>query len=444
MATFLEDTFTDANKELSLHTGENATWVEHSLSTGEASVTNNRCRTGTVPAIYYGAPAPGSADYWAEVVFDVLTAARRNAFAIRHSTTADTCYRVMWRPADALLRLYKRVEGVETELGNTALTAEVGVSRTVRLEAVGTTIKVYVDGVEKISKTDSSITAAGRVAIHNRDENQTASAGIQIGSIKAELVGAETKSGAATVTGGGSATATGSKIGQSAPTITGGGSSVAVGAKRSQTTASASTGGSALAEGTGKRQGSASATGGGAAALSGAKGAQGAASATGGGAASASGTRTEEESASEGTGAVTGGGSATASGRKVVRTTTLISGGGALTATGQSRRRAATAITGGGATAAAGSSARRGSGLGRGGGFVVVVGSSGRITEALVTGGGAATAVGSRVQSGVAALPWHEAALSQGTTGAIEGEKTGLMVGAARRGDPRPPVRSTP
>ncbi len=61
-------------------------------------------------------------------------------------------------------RLYKVVSGSYTSLGS--YTENIGTTtKTLKLEMNGTAIKVYVDGVQRISVTDSSITANGRAGV---------------------------------------------------------------------------------------------------------------------------------------------------------------------------------------------------------------------------------------------------------------------------------------
>ena len=70
------------------------------------------------------------------------------------------------------MTLYKRVAGAETYLGDVAASqAASGATVTVKLEAIGTAIKVYVGGVEKISATDSAI-ASGKPGLHAFTGNQ--------------------------------------------------------------------------------------------------------------------------------------------------------------------------------------------------------------------------------------------------------------------------------
>ncbi len=65
-----------------------------------------------------------------------------------------------------ILYLYKRIAGANTYLGDSGSSVlAVDTTGTIKLEAIGTAIKVYVGGVQKISVTDSAITS-GKPGLH--------------------------------------------------------------------------------------------------------------------------------------------------------------------------------------------------------------------------------------------------------------------------------------
>ena len=64
-------------------------------------------------------------------------------------------------------RLLKKVAGSFTELATSNFTWTRGTSVNVRFSVSGTTIKVFADGVEKISVTDSSITGPGGIGFRS-------------------------------------------------------------------------------------------------------------------------------------------------------------------------------------------------------------------------------------------------------------------------------------
>jgi len=76
-----------------------------------------------------------------------------------------------WEQADTSWNLVKYSGGFKTYLdyvtGQPALTA--GQAYRLKLEMIGTTLNLYVDGVLKVTATDSSITAAGKAGIMDGD-----------------------------------------------------------------------------------------------------------------------------------------------------------------------------------------------------------------------------------------------------------------------------------
>ena len=71
------------------------------------------------------------------------------------------------------IRIFKRVSGTFTQLGsNVDITWTRGVSKTIRFQASGTTIQVFVDGVSQLSVTDSAIAGPGGVGMRNSTSGQ--------------------------------------------------------------------------------------------------------------------------------------------------------------------------------------------------------------------------------------------------------------------------------
>lgn len=168
---FLTDTFTDTDNDAldSAHTGEiGATWTEHSsVNTGDAIITSNRIRsTGANASIHYASGLPSSADYYVEtVIFQAGSTIVGFGPAGRIQTGANTCYFARYISASTRWELFKTVAGASTSLGTFTHTTANSASYTIRLQMIGTAIKVYKDGVEIISATDGDITAAGRAGI---------------------------------------------------------------------------------------------------------------------------------------------------------------------------------------------------------------------------------------------------------------------------------------
>ena len=191
-AHFVRDYFcNESGVALTSHTGElGATWANHgSYGSGVFTVNSTgRVRCSTATACAYASATPSSADYSVIAPFRVLSAAGKPGINARLNTAADTMYGVDWDGATGTVRLYKIVAGVLTSLGTYSLTVTVGQTHWIRLSCVGTAIKVYVDGTERISATDSAISAAGKVGMR-ADTTSGSTAGIHVAGIFAALDG---------------------------------------------------------------------------------------------------------------------------------------------------------------------------------------------------------------------------------------------------------------
>lgn len=167
MTTFLNDTFTGADgTNLESHTGETgALWTVHPSFVGSAKIATNRIHTNGALRAYYASGVPASADYDVEAVMFIKSHVNAGGPCGRMSTTADTSYSVRMGTdgTNNLAQLVKIVAGVVTALGTAVATgvADNGFV-TLRLQMRGSTIKMFVGGVEKTSATDTDITAAGR------------------------------------------------------------------------------------------------------------------------------------------------------------------------------------------------------------------------------------------------------------------------------------------
>jgi hypothetical protein len=158
----LPQTFTGSNG--TLLTALDALWVNHAAVTGLLEVQSNK-------AVVRGTPAasgmclydvqPASADYAVFANFQhTATAGEICGVVGRSDKTVSTFYHA--RKNNGNLQLYKFVNGTATQLGSdvaSGYTANTSVE--LRLDMVGSTIRVLWGGVQKISVTDTSITAIG-------------------------------------------------------------------------------------------------------------------------------------------------------------------------------------------------------------------------------------------------------------------------------------------
>lgn len=168
---FASDSFTDTpGVALASHSPEvGGPWVKHpSYASGALVVSDaNRARANNAnPACYYLSAAPTTADYDVEAVIFVASNLSNILVAGRISTGADTMYAARYTLSGGVWQLVRIVAGVVTPIGATfaqALTATQLL--TARLSMRGSTIKMFIDGVERASVVDANITATGRAGL---------------------------------------------------------------------------------------------------------------------------------------------------------------------------------------------------------------------------------------------------------------------------------------
>lgn len=167
MPTFASDSFASANgTELSAH---NANWKKPTGFSASAQIANGRLRpSSTSSPVYYYDVAPGSADYSVSADITRLSSGDSNmGLLARASATANTHYRVISGSPDAFVTLGKFVGGGFTVIGSADAGLSVGNTSNVRLELIGSSLKIYINGSKTpvASYTDSSITAAGYAGV---------------------------------------------------------------------------------------------------------------------------------------------------------------------------------------------------------------------------------------------------------------------------------------
>ena len=167
MPTFASDSFGSANgTELSAH---NANWKKVPGFSASAQIANGRLRaSSTSSPVYYYDVAPGSADYSVSAIFEVLSNSDSAiGFLARVSATTATHYRTIPNYPVGYVTLGKFVGGNFTVLGSAYAGIAIGVSVNVRLELIGSALKLYINesATPAASYTDNSITAAGYAGV---------------------------------------------------------------------------------------------------------------------------------------------------------------------------------------------------------------------------------------------------------------------------------------
>jgi len=176
VAFLITDTFTDTDGvELSLHTLDTGeSWVEHGSSGSTLRILSNRLQTnatGTGEIYYYVAVDPGTADYSVQAtignnagiflptgILGRVDTAVRTYYIVRAVVTTFPFPASNWF-------LQRVVNGTVTSLGSFSGDNPTTADRVALLEMTGTTIRLLIDGVQRISVVDGGITANGRAGI---------------------------------------------------------------------------------------------------------------------------------------------------------------------------------------------------------------------------------------------------------------------------------------
>ncbi len=188
MTQLAYDSLTDAEGvSLQNHTGENGlTWTKHANSAPSIPFTNaNRLRAGGT-GFAYCSIILASADYKVTgKIYAASTATTTMGVIGRVATDATTFYAALYDRAIAGWQLAKFVSGTQTNLGSYSQAMAAGAGADVTLWMEGSTIKLLVNGVERVSTTDASITAAGRAGVRCSGSGSN-TAGMQLDSFTLE------------------------------------------------------------------------------------------------------------------------------------------------------------------------------------------------------------------------------------------------------------------
>jgi lysophospholipase L1-like esterase len=171
MSQFVLDTFTGTDADnLTIdpagsnvqHVGETgATWTGGS----NLWLLSNRVY-GLPNGMAYASGVPASTEYDVTIPIFVKSLVGDVGVVARLDTGTLTTYYLAWYEfGNARWALWKNVAGTFTLLGSFGQTLTVGQTYTLKLQVREAAKKVFVDGVERISSTDNTITAAGRVGI---------------------------------------------------------------------------------------------------------------------------------------------------------------------------------------------------------------------------------------------------------------------------------------
>jgi hypothetical protein len=169
---FVQDSFTEgATVPLTSHTGEvGASWTLHPASAAgaQAAVDGASGRVFANSAAFgllYAAGQPANADYDVSATLWVASVRGSAGITGRLDPVANTYYTGLYRTALGGWELARIVNGTWTTLGTASQTLTPGQSYALRLELRGSSLKLYVNGTQRIAATDGAITAAGRAGL---------------------------------------------------------------------------------------------------------------------------------------------------------------------------------------------------------------------------------------------------------------------------------------
>lgn len=187
---FLLDTFRGTDDtEITSRGGEIGTWAYHIYGpSGGAIIHSNRACRGTGTFVLKSSSGAVSADYVITGQFYIVSNAGATGIYGRVGND-ETWYELdlTWNGSTQELNLYKAVSGNYTLLATYAPNLSVGSTYEIKLSMVGTAIKAYINGVQRISVTDSAISSAGAAGFSIGTGNTT-TAGYHLDSIQAEYV----------------------------------------------------------------------------------------------------------------------------------------------------------------------------------------------------------------------------------------------------------------
>jgi hypothetical protein len=189
-AAFVADSFTGPDATaLTAHTGETgATWTAATGQSGNVKLDNAngiRETTTTGAGVYLASGTPPSANYRVGATLRPLTqgggASTHAGVVARWSTSAYTGYSGRYSESCTCWSIAKWVAAAMTPLASSASEVLVnGNNYDLELTANGSALTLKVNGVTKVTATDSSITAAGKAGVRLANSPQGNADGIHL------------------------------------------------------------------------------------------------------------------------------------------------------------------------------------------------------------------------------------------------------------------------
>jgi hypothetical protein len=173
---FAYDTFSDtAGTLLQNHTSNSGHSWSRVVGTVNFEIQSNRVQTLTSPSkvrnVYVVSATPPSTNYYVQAVVggaDNSSSGDIVGVVARKQAGADTYYALQLvggADGSRLLELAKYVSGTKTQLSTYSFNWLTNTNYTLKLVVDGNSLVGYLDGIQRVSATDSSITSAGQAGI---------------------------------------------------------------------------------------------------------------------------------------------------------------------------------------------------------------------------------------------------------------------------------------
>lgn len=198
-AAVVTDSFTGTNGTLlENHTGETgATWTFHSAYPNHLTIQSNRVYAADW-SLYFPSGVPATNEY--DVSADLTVLSNTGAIGVvgRSLTTgSDSLYMGRYNAGTTQWELVKCTSAACTVLASTPETLAIGSTYAIRLEIRDAAKKLFVNGVQKGSSTDNTITQVGRAGIRVGPGGSTTTTGYHLDNFSVVAPAAETS-----ITGG--------------------------------------------------------------------------------------------------------------------------------------------------------------------------------------------------------------------------------------------------
>lgn len=192
MTTFATDTFTDTNgKALASHVpSDGGTWAVHPSYGPSWDIQANRARPSGAGALYHsGVPAGAEYDVQCDFINLGSSAIENPGICGRFDTAVNTMYHVRHNTSD--WQLYRFVSGSVTLLGSYGQILTPGQTYSCVFEIRNATKKIIINGVERVTTPDNTITNAGKVGFR-ASNSSGATTGIHVDNFSAADLGGTT------------------------------------------------------------------------------------------------------------------------------------------------------------------------------------------------------------------------------------------------------------